>query len=470
MRSRFSYALFALVLFTVTWRLTASPRRETTPSQPPLVETLLIKPVPIRPQLTLSGRVEPWKSALIRAQVNAPVQARLKQLGDEARAGELLVQLDSEQARLQSRQAEAAWNQSRAGQDRLQAELQHTQARVRSEQKVAQAGLASAQAALQKQTHLTRPQELASARADWQAAHSQREQNAREWQRLEMLWKEGAISDQDAERARLALELSRRRETTAQQSLNLAEQGARSEDRLASGATLQTARAGWELAQAAPLQSEALRHQLGESSATSDRLRATWEEANLQLERHQIRSPFAGRVLELLVEQGDAVRNGDAVCRVGQIDRVKVRFEVPESVRPQLALKQIVRVSCASLPGQIFRGEIRHLGYQADSRSHTFPVEVELANPIQRLLPNMLARLDLPVGPAEQRILVPVSSLAFDSGLAFVYVIEAGRVTRREVVVGRLQQGELVVVEDGLRAGDRLALQPFRLNAGESVR
>ena len=241
------------------------------------------------------------------------------------------------------------------------------------------------------------------------------------------------------------------------------------EDRTSAGANLQTAQAGWELAQAGGLQTEALQHQLGENGALLQRQQATLEESRLQLERHQIRAPFAGRVLEVLVERGDAVRPGTSLCRVGQIDRVKVRFDVPEQVRPQLREHQAIQVQCASLAGQTFRGEIRHLGYQADNQSHTFPVEVVLSNPGQKLLPNMLTRLHLPVGPGQKRILVPVSSLAFDGGLSYVYVVQNGQAQRREVVVGRLQQGELVTLEEGLKAGDRLALPPFRLSPGLAV-
>lgn len=469
MRSSLPYALFALVLFTVTWGLTASPRPQSGALPALSVETVTVKPVLVRPQLTLSGRVEPYRSAVLTAQVSAPVQARHKQLGEPVRDGELILQLDSEQARLQSLQAEAAVGQANAGNARLEADLEHNQARVLSQEKVAAAGLASARAAHHKQIHLTRPQELAAASAEWQAARAQRDQNQREQQRFEMLWKEGAISDQDRERFRLALELSQRRETSAEQTLRLAQEGARNEDRDSSRANLQTARAAWELARAGGLESEALRHQLSENEALLKRQQASLEEARLQLERHQIRAPFAGRVLELSVERGDAVRPGTALCRIGQIDRVKVRFDVPEQVRPQLREHQVVQVQSTSLPGQTFRGEIRHLGYQADSQSHTFPIEVMLSNPGQKLLPNMQTRLSLPAGPGQSRILVPISSLAFDGGLSYVYVIEKGQAQRREVVVGPLQQGDLVTLEEGLQAGDRLALQPFRLSPGLAV-
>lgn len=469
MRSSLPYALFALVLFTVTWRLTATPRPSESPPAPLTIETLTVQPASLRSVVTLSGRVEPMRSALLMAQVSAPVLSRLKQLGDPVSQGELILQLDPEQARLQSRQAEAALGQAQAVSERLRADLERSQVQVHSQNRVAAAGLSSARAARRKQDHLTRPQELESARADWQAASSQREQSEREWQRLEMLWKEGAISDQDRERAGLSLELARRRESSTRQSLRLAEEGARLEDRQASEANLETARAGWELAQAGPLQSEALRHQLGESAALILRQQALLEESRLQLDRHQIRAPFGGRILEVLVERGDSVRPGTGLCRVGQVDRLKVHFDVPERLRPQLAQQQTVKLQCAALPGQTFSGRIRRLGYQADPQSHTFPIEVELANPGLRLLPNMLARLDLSVGPARPRILVPVSSLAFDSGLSYVYVIEHGVARRREVVVGALQPNQQVVLEEGLRAGERLALQPFRLSSGLAV-
>ena len=467
MRSSLLYALFALVLFATTWGLTAAPRKEPA-SEVLAVQTIPVKTVLTRPKLVLSGRVEPERSAVLTAQVSAPVHLRLKQLGDRVSQGEAILLLDPEQARLQSQQALAALDQARSGYLRVQADLRHTQALVTSQEKSSRASLASASAARQKQVHLTRPQELASARQDWQAARSQSNQSQREWQRLEMLWKEGAISDQEVERARLALDLARRREISSHQSYSLAREGARREDRLGAQASLQTARAGLELAQAGPLRVQSLQGQLGESAALIERQQAAWEESRVQLERHQIRAPFAGRVLEITAEEGDAVRPGTVLCRIGQVDRVKVRFDVPEQVRPQLRQQQSVQLQCSALPGQIFNGQIRHLGYQADPQSHTFPVEVGLSNPAQRLLPNMLVRLEVAVGPGTHQILVPVSSLAFDGGLAYVYVIEGGIARRREVVVGRLE-GDRIALEEGVKAGDRVAVQPFRLSPGVAV-
>lgn len=466
MRSSLSYALFALVLFSLAWKLTASPRPQPAATAPLAVETLTVRAVQLRPELTLSGRVEPLHASLLAAQVSAPVQARLKQLGDPVREGELILQLDPELAQLQSLQARAALDQARSGQARLQTQLDLSRAQVLSQARVARAGLTSARAAHHKQMALTRPQELAAAQAEWQAAQSQLQQNQREEQRFQKLWQEGAISDQDVERSRLARELAGRRETTARQNLQLAHAGSRQEDRQTSSASLQTAQAGWQLAQAGPLQSQALAHQLDENAAFIERQQASLEESRLQLDRHQIRAPFTGRVLEVLVERGDSVRPGTGLCRVGQIDRLKIRFDAPERTRNGLRVQQPVEIACN---GQTLHGKITRLGYQADGQSHTFPLEVELANPGQKILPNMLARLKLPIGPVQERILIPVSSLAFDSGLSYVYVLENGQARRREVVVGPLQPDQMVALEEGLQPGDRLALQPFRLSPGMTV-
>ena len=75
MRSRILYVLFALVLFATTWGLTSTPPKEA--ASPILaVETVTVRPVTVRPEVTLSGRVEPQRSALLTAQVSAPVLSR----------------------------------------------------------------------------------------------------------------------------------------------------------------------------------------------------------------------------------------------------------------------------------------------------------------------------------------------------------------------------------------------------------
>lgn len=168
----------------------------------------------------------------------------------------------------------------------------------------------------------------------------------------------------------------------------------------------------------------------------------------------------------MMVQRGDAVRPGTPLCRIGETGEIKIRFDIPEHARAGLKTGQQVRIECA---GQIYSGRVGQLGYEANPQSHTFPIEVRLANVEERLLPNMLARLELPLGSAEKRLMVPVSSLAYDGGLTYVYLIENGQAQRREVVVAQ-PLGQEVVLQEGLEPGQRIATQPFRLTPGARVK
>ena len=108
------------------------------------------------------------------------------------------------------------------------------------------------------------------------------------------------------------------------------------------------------------------------------------------------------------------------------------------------------------------------LGYQADPRSRTFPIEIEVDNKGEALLPDMVARIKIPSGPAKRRVLIPLSAVATEGDAAYVYRIQANRVTRQVVVLGA-PSGDKVEIVSGLASGDRIADSPQRPVIGTSA-
>src|SRR5207249_6298949 len=113
--------------------------------------------------------------------------------------------------------------------------------------------------------------------------------------------------------------------------------------------------------------------------------------------------------------------------RIGEIARVKATFAVPEASRLRLREGQAVTLTADALPGRVFAGRITLLGLQADTRARTFPVEVTVGNADRALLPAMVTRLRLPVGPLARRTMAPVDAVATDGDATYVFVIRDAR-------------------------------------------
>lgn len=200
----------------------------------------------------------------------------------------------------------------------------------------------------------------------------------------------------------------------------------------------------------------------------------------LALSRTQIASPVHGRVLRLLVSPGQqrmlGAENPDSgtIAYLYEPDRLQARIDVPLAEAAQLHVGQPVQVRTNFLPDQVFRGTVTRITGEADLQRNTLQAKVAIHQPDDRLRPDMLCRAEflasttaervgLANGIARVRLYVPAASLLGASGAtAEVWLVdESGeRVRRQPVVLGSERREEFVRVQDGLKPGDRVVVNP----------
>ena len=85
-----------------------------------------------------------------------------------------------------------------------------------------------------------------------------------------------------------------------------------------------------------------------------------------------------------------------------------------------------------------FTGYVSLIYPSIDSDTHTFPVEIALANADQRVRPGMFGRVTLDFGN-KNRVVVPDMAIVKQagSGERYVYVYRDGKVYRQVVELGR---------------------------------
>ncbi len=478
------------------------PTQNDAPKQKAAGPTLLVEAVPVRAQQVqdenaLSGQVEPYHTATVAAEAAERILSRPIQRGDRVEQGAVIVSLYADtavtalsQARNACAQATAARRQAEAdyrravvetGASRQQARAQVNQALADQDRARAQA--AQATAGERKTRSYTRQQEMRQAEDALTQARTDERLARIELDRQTYLVREGASPQDALDRARAAYDSAVARRQSAEQSVSLAKEGARQEDRdtasaqvaaaqaqVASAAQqVEQARAALRIADTRDMRLESLRQQIDGLRAQERQARDTVRQAEIALEKRTIRAPFTGRVLSTQADVGDMTGVGAPIAQLGDIRRVKVMFAVPEATRPALRQGQPVTIQTAAIPGRRFAGQITALGYQADVKSRAFPIEVTVDNPDEALLPNMVARLALPVGRASARILIPGSAITAGGEATYVFVLEAGRARRQEVTLGAPLGSEVEVLR-GLKAGERIAATPQRLSDGAKIR
>src|SRR5690606_25125721 len=166
-------------------------------------------------------------------------------------------------------------------------------------------------------------------------------------------------------------------------------------------------RAAYELAVAGPRI-----EQKRQAEARVRMQEATVRKLQDQRTKHTMISRFAGYVVAEHTEVGAWVNRGDPVAEVAALDRVDILVNVLESHVVHLELGEMARVTIPALGDEYpeFLGKVVHIVPQADPRSRTFPVKVQVENKFKQGLPvikaGMLARAFLPTGPKHTTLLL----------------------------------------------------------------
>lgn len=177
--------------------------------------------------------------------------------------------------------------------------------------------------------------------------------------------------------------------------------------------------------------------------------------AQLNIERCEIRSPFAGHIGSLMVDVGDRVGPGSPVLTLVDSSLVEIPIQLRASVYDRVRISATCRVLLESMPDAPWGGEVARIAPAADQRTRTFAayVVVDNAKQQQPLVPGMFVRAEVrgPVHP--DGILVPRRAIRNGK----VFVVENDTAQERLVTTERLIE-DRALVNGGLRSGDRVIL------------
>ena len=184
--------------------------------------------------------------------------------------------------------------------------------------------------------------------------------------------------------------------------------------------------------------------------------RSAIDAAKQQVEYTLVRAPYAGIVTERHVEVGETVGVGQPLMSGLSLENLRVVVDVPQQVAAEVRKNKSAFILTDE--GRVTATDVTIFPY-AHSASNTFRVRLELPAGQYGLYPGMFVKAAFVVGEA-QRLLVPDNALFRRSEVTGVYVIDADNNVRlRQVRIGG-SFGDRSEVLAGLRAGERVAIDP----------
>ncbi|HEV8268206.1 MAG TPA: efflux RND transporter periplasmic adaptor subunit [Thermoanaerobaculia bacterium] len=188
------------------------------------------------------------------------------------------------------------------------------------------------------------------------------------------------------------------------------------------------------------------------------------ETARINLAYCSIRSPIDGRAGHRLVDRGNVVAvNGGPLVVIERLDPLYVDFAVTEhdlaGVQRQMAANALrVEVRLPDQAATPLAGELTFLDNAVQEGTGTVKVRATVPNRGKRLWPGRFVNVRLVLATLPKAVVVPAVAPQMSAKGPFVYVVKADDTAElRPVKVGQKQE-DLVVIEDGVKAGERVVV------------
>ena len=218
--------------------------------------------------------------------------------------------------------------------------------------------------------------------------------------------------------------------------------------------------------------------------------KAQLDQARLNLQYARIASPLDGRTGALNAHAGDLVRTNDTLplVTINQMAPIDVTFSVPARFLTDIRQAQargplavVVSGQRSAMPGgqQITgpaasalnaRGTVTFIDNAVDSTTATIKLKATLANRDRQVWPGQFVQVSMQLAMQPHAVVVPSIAVQPSQQGQYVYVVKADRtVELRHVSIDR-QQGDEIVVADGLKAGEEVVtVGQLRLAPGMRV-
>lgn len=219
------------------------------------------------------------------------------------------------------------------------------------------------------------------------------------------------------------------------------------------------------------LESQAALQGIYEISEEIEKLHVARHEGDIR--RLTVHSPVDGMVVlgyqhrhdgsQATIGTGDRFWPGSPVLRIVDTSTLQVEGAINQSEVEQFRIGQPARVRLDGYPGAEYSARVRSIGVMGTTpgRSQfylrTVPIEVELLDADERLLPDLTASAEIVVDRVNDVLLAPSDAVREENGKPFVYVLKGQEPERRPVTLGRMS-GTHTVIEEGVSEGDVLVV------------
>ncbi len=413
------------------------------------VQTTTVQRGNIVATVAAAGNVSAPQQSSVAFQTSGRVTKVSVQLGDQVKAGQVLMELDTSDLQLALQTAQASLASAQANYDQQQSNLNNAV-------KTAQANVASAQANYdsEKSKADQNPNQLIVAKAALDKATvalqtAQGNYNAIAWR--------GDVG-MTSQAAALASATDDYNSALATYKITAAG---------INDTALRTAQAQLDNANVALAQAQSdLTTSMKVAQASLDNAKVAVSQAQSNLAKTQVVAPIDGMVAAVNYNVGDTAGSGSGsstassgAVSLANLNQLQVKVTVAEVDMAQLKVGDTAQMSLDALPGSNYTAKVIAIGPVGTITQGVvnYPVTVAVDGSNPEIKPGMTANLDIAVDQRQNVLIIPTRAVRTQGNAKMVTVLYKGLQIQTPVTLG-LQSDTSVEVMNGLQEGDVLVL------------
>lgn len=201
------------------------------------------------------------------------------------------------------------------------------------------------------------------------------------------------------------------------------------------------------------------------SESNYQRAKSAYEHSQNNLKDTRLVAPFDGSVEKRYVENFQRVHSGEAIVRLVNTSKLRIRFTIPDNYLPLLRTKkQSFEVRFDAYKGKVFKAGLEeYLDVSADGTG--IPVSIKIDDPsfnkkIYEVKPGFTCKVSMRSNVTQlmntEFINIPLSAVIGESNSndRFVWVVDNDKVSKRKITIESPTGEANVLVSEGLKSGE----------------
>ena len=181
--------------------------------------------------------------------------------------------------------------------------------------------------------------------------------------------------------------------------------------------------------------------------------------ATKKLDESTVRAPTGGVISQRAVDSGDRVKDGDLLFQLVNTTELEFEATVPSEYVSQIRPGAPVALTVTGIADPGLGGRVARVNATVDAATRQVKVYVAVPNAAGRLVGGLYASGRIVLNQVKGAVSVPLAAVRQDGDKSYVLTVENGRIARRDVTTGaRDESASLIEITGGLAGGETVVL------------